>query len=85
MNLYPYEKGVGQVSAMLKGGSQNAFWAGLSWELEVLAILKEGPKSVNPKRGQMRKVLPCLEGRAQNILGLRFFHFVAPLPVIKGQ
>ena len=57
------------------------------WKFEVLAILKVGWHKKFPlfKRG-VQKVLSCLEGGGGvNVLDLRFYHFVAPLPVIYDQ
>ena len=74
--------------AMLKRGAQS-FEVVLVWELEVLAIVMVGgPKGFHPLKkrggGEAQKVLPCLEGggEAQKVLVLRFFHFLAPTPVI---
>ena len=49
------------------------------WELEVLAILKGGTKSVHPLRKGEGQVLPCLEGgRAQNVSDPHFPNFKPP-------
>ena len=63
-------------------GAQTSFEVVLTWELEVLAILMEGTKSVHPlkKGGGGHKVLPCLEEGGQKVLDPRFFHFVVPPP-----
>ena len=40
--FYPYKKGDGKGFSHAKGGHNNIFWVVLTWELEVLAILKWG-------------------------------------------
>ena len=76
MKFYPYKKvGVEKVLAMLKG-------VGLSWKLEVLAILKGGAKSFQSLN---EKFYSVLGGGAQTVSDPRFSHFVAPLPIINDQ
>ena len=61
------------------GGGSKVFWAVLSQELEVLAIMNcRGHKSW----GEAQKVLPCLHGGGGGE-DPRFSHFVAhPLPLL---
>ena len=69
MKFYPYKKrgGTEKVLAMLKGGTSSLGLV-LTWELEVLAILK-GAKSFHP-----------LKGGGETSFGPLFSHFVAPPP-----
>ena len=65
MKFYPYKMGrggAGKASAMLKGGAKR-FEVFLSWELEVLAILKGGHTKFPPfKRGGGSKGITVLRG-----------------------
>ena len=47
MKLHPYKKGAGKFLAMLKSGTKG-FGVALTRELEVLAIVKVGAKSLHP-------------------------------------
>ena len=69
---------------MLKVGT-TCFEAVLTWELEVLAILKGAQKvfTLYLRGGAKRSTLSW--GGGAKVLDLQFFHFVAPLPVINDR
>ena len=55
---------------LMGGGGTTSFnMVVLTWELEVLAIFKEGRKKFPPLKrgGGAQKVLPCLEWGAQKV------------------
>ena len=51
MKFYPYEKGGGEVLAMLNGGGTKSFEVVFMRSLEVLAILNGGTKSFQSLKG----------------------------------